>query len=123
MWSIISINPINLWPISTNEYKWPFFNFLLEGIPVYFSLLKDTNETELEHPKPNNEGRKMKPTTEKTNDTCQQCTKIRKLTKRWKKIWKLMCVLIMENEALHWEILIKSCFQLQKMLNNTQLVL
>ena len=59
-----------------------FFNFLLEGIHVYFSLLKDTNETELEHPKPNNEGSKTKLTNKKLNDTYQQCTKIRKLTKR-----------------------------------------
>ena len=63
-----------------------FFNFLLEGIPVCFSLLKDTNATDLEHPKPNNEGSKMKLTTKKMSDTCQQYTKIRKLTKDKKKL-------------------------------------
>ena len=58
-----------------------FLSFLLEGITVYFSLLKDTDKTDLEHPKPNNEGSKMKLTNEKMNDTCQQCTKFTKLTK------------------------------------------
>ena len=59
-----------------------FLNFLLEGMPVYFLLLKDTEETDLERPKLNNKGRKTKLTIKKTNDTCQQCTKIRKLTKK-----------------------------------------